>query len=112
MPALPFRRAFRSALLLGGALIGLSVTAAAAATPVTVVLGYIPDVEDFGAYYAQKMGYFADEGLDVTIVPGGTGIDQVQMVSSGQATIGIANPEQILAAIDKGVPFKVFASEF
>ena len=52
MPALPFRRAFRSALLLGGALIGLSVTATAAATPVTVVLGYIPDVEDF-AFWAQ-----------------------------------------------------------
>ena len=112
MPALPISRAFRNVLTVGIALAGLSAGTALAATPVTVVLGYIPDVEDFGAYYAKQMGYFTDEGLDVTIVPGGNGIDQVQMVSSGQATIGIANPEQILAAIDKGVAFKVFASEF
>ena len=107
----PISRAFRIALA-GVALAGLGATATMAATPVTVVLGYIPDVEDFGAYYAKQMGYFADEGLDVTIVPGGTGIDQVQMVASGQATIGIANPEGILAAGDKGEKFKVFASEF
>ncbi len=112
MFALPIRPEMRAALALGVALLGLGVTAASAATPVTVVLGYIPDVEDFGAYYAKQMGYFTDEGLDVTIVPGGTGIDQVQMVSSGLATIGIANPEQILAALDKGEKFKVFASEF
>ena len=112
MPALPISRAFRNVLTVGITLAGLSAGTALAATPVTVVLGYIPDVEDFGAYYAKQMGYFTDEGLDVTIVPGGNGIDQVQMVSSGQATIGIANPEQILAAIDKGVAFKVFASEF
>jgi NitT/TauT family transport system substrate-binding protein len=111
MPASPIGRVFRSALV-GAAFAGLSASAAFAATPVTVVLGYVPDVEDFAAYYAKEKGYFTDEGLDVTIVPGGTGIDQVQMVSSGQATIGIANPESILAAVDKGEKFKVFASEF
>jgi NitT/TauT family transport system substrate-binding protein len=112
MPASPLRRIVRSVLAAGVGLAGLGASAALAATPVTVVLGYIPDVEDFGAYYAKQMGYFADEGLDVTLVPGGTGIDQVQMVASGQATIGIGNPEQILAATDKGEKFKVFASEF
>ena len=113
MPALMFGRAFRSALAMGVALAGSCCASAAfAATPVTVVLGYIPDVESFGAYYAKQMGYFADEGLDVTLVPGGTGIDQVQMVASGLATIGIGNPEQVLAATDKGVQFKVVASEF
>ncbi|MDR3475486.1 MAG: ABC transporter substrate-binding protein [Devosia sp.] len=112
MPVLPTRLAIHTALVLGAALAGLSATAASAATPVTVVLGYIPDVESFGAYYAKAKGYFADAGLDVTLIPAGTGIDQVQMVDSGQATIGIANPEQVLAATDKGVKLKVFASEF
>ena len=49
MPFLPTRLAIRSALTLGAALVGLSATAASAATPLTVVLGYIPDVESFGA---------------------------------------------------------------
>jgi NitT/TauT family transport system substrate-binding protein len=103
---------FRNALILAAALAGLHATNASAATPVTVVLGYIPDVESFGAYYAKAKGYFAEEGLDVTLIPAGTGIDQVQMVDSGQATIGIGGPEQVLAAVDKGVKLKVFASEF
>ena len=112
MFALPIKPVLRTALA-ASALLGLSITAATAAgTPVTVVLGYIPDVESFGAYYAKEMGYFTDAGLDVTLIPAGTGIDQVQMVDSGQATIGIAGPEQVLAAVDKGVKFKVFASEF
>ena len=100
----------RNALIAGIVVAG--VHAASAATPVTVVLGYIPDVESFGAYYAKAKGYFTAEGLDVTLIPAGTGIDQVQMVDSGQATIGIANPEQVIAAADKGVKLKVFASEF
>ena len=112
MPFLPTRLAIRSALTLGAALVGLSATAASAATPLTVVLGYSPDVESFGAYYAKEMGYFTDAGLDVTLIPAGTGIDQVQMVDSGQALIGIGGPEQVLAATDKGVKLKVFAAEF
>src|SRR5579872_2702732 len=103
---------FHTALIVGAALAALHAAPALATTPVTVVLGYIPDVESFGAYYAKAKGYFAAEGLDVTLIPAGTGIDQVQMVDSGQATIGIANPEQVIAATDKGVKLKVFASEF
>jgi len=112
MFALPTKPSLRSAFLIGAAVFGLGVTGASAGTPVTVVLGYIPDVESFGAYYAKEMGYFTAEGLDVTLIPAGTGIDQVQMVDSGQATIGIGGPEQVLAALDKGVKLKVFASEF
>ena len=112
MFALPIKPTIRTALVLGCALLGLDVAAAHAATPLTVVLGYIPDVESFGAYYAKEKGYFTDAGLDVTLIPAGTGIDQVQMVDSGQAIIGIGSPEQVIAATDKGVKLKVFASEF
>jgi NitT/TauT family transport system substrate-binding protein len=112
MLGLPAKTLLRNALVVAAALAGLHAAAASAATPVTVVLGYIPDVESFGAYYAKAKGYFAEEGLDVTLIPAGTGIDQVQMVDSSQATIGIGGPEQVIAAVDKGVKLKVFASEF
>lgn len=78
----------------------------------SVVLGYVPNVESFGPEYALKMGYFKDEGLDVTIIPAGQGVDQVQMVSAGTVDIGISNPEQIIAGAAQGGKFKVFASEF
>src|SRR5207244_2582855 len=100
MLALPTKTLLRNALVVGAALTALHAATAAAATPVTVVLGYIPDVESFGAYYAKAKGYFTAEGLDVTLIPAGTGIDQVQMVDSSQATIGIGGPEQVIAAVD------------
>lgn len=78
----------------------------------SVVLGYVPNVESFGPEYALKMGYFKEEGLDVTIIPAGQGVDQVQMVAAGTVDIGISNPEQILAGTAQGGKFKVFAAEF
>ncbi|MBO0664287.1 ABC transporter substrate-binding protein [Jiella sp. MQZ9-1] len=81
-------------------------------TKLTVVLGYIPNVESFGPVYAKAKGLFEKEGLDVTLVPAGVGVDGVQMVSAGTAQIGISNPELILAGQDKGEKFKVIAGEF
>ncbi|MCX5497789.1 ABC transporter substrate-binding protein [Kaistia dalseonensis] len=94
------------------ALAGLGQAQAEELTKLSVVLGYVPNVESFGAEYALKMGYFKDEGLDVTIIPAGQGVDQVQMVSAGTVDIGISNPEQILAGTSQGGKFKVFAAEF
>lgn len=78
----------------------------------TVVLGYIPNVEMYGPEYALHAGLFKSAGLDVTLVPAGQGINQVQMVAAGVADIGIANPELILAAAGRGEKFKVFAAQF
>ncbi len=102
------------ALSLAVALVGLPAVTAQAEDlkPLTVVLSYVPSVESFGSQYALSKGFFKDEGLDVTITPAGMGVDQVQMVSSGLATIGIVGPEMILAAEDKGEHFKVFGAEF
>jgi NitT/TauT family transport system substrate-binding protein len=91
---------------------GLSAASAEDLDKLTVVLGYIADVESYGAIYAKEMGYFEEEGLDVTVIPAGVGIDQVQMVASGMATIGIVGPELILAGIDKGEDFKIIAGQF
>jgi NitT/TauT family transport system substrate-binding protein len=108
------RKGFVSALLAGVALFGVSAASAHAAemTKLRVVLGYIPDVEMYGPEYALKQGYYKAAGLDVTLIPAGQGVDQVQMVAAGIAEIGIANPEQILAGIGQGETFKVFAGQF
>ena len=47
-------------------------------------------------------GYYKAAGLDVTLIPAGQGVDQVQMVAAGIATIGIDNPEPILAGRKPG----------
>lgn len=108
------RKGWMTALLAAVATFGVSAASAHAAemTKLKVVLGYIPDVEMYGPEYALKQGYYKAAGLDVTLIPAGQGVDQVQMVAAGIAQIGIANPEQILAGIGQGETFKVFAGQF
>src|ERR1700722_6485945 len=85
---------------------------AADMTKLSVVLGYIPNVEMYGLEYALHEGLYKAEGLDVTLIPAGQGVDQVQMVAAGIVQVGIDNPEGILAATAKNESFKVFAGQF
>jgi NitT/TauT family transport system substrate-binding protein len=108
------RNRWLTSLLAGTAMLGLGTVQAEAAgmTKLSVVLGYIPDVEMYGPEYALHAGFYKAAGLDVTLIPAGQGVDQVQMVAAGIATIGIDNPEAILAGAGQGEKFKVFAGQF
>jgi NitT/TauT family transport system substrate-binding protein len=108
------RARWMTSLLAGATMLGLGAVGAQAAemTKLHVVLGYIPDVEMYGPEYALHQGYYKAEGLDVTLIPAGQGVDQVQMVAAGIAQIGIDNPEGILAGEGQGENFKVFAGQF
>ena len=108
------RNRWIASLLTGAAMFGLATGHAQAAgmTKLSLVLGYIPDVEMYGPEYALHAGYYKAEGLDVTLIPAGQGVDQVQMVAAGIATVGIDNPEEILAGEGRGEKFTVFAGQF
>ena len=57
----------------------------------------------FAGYYAAlEEGYYEDEGLDVTLKPGGPDITPEQVVASGQAEFGIDWLPALLAARDQG----------
>jgi len=98
----------------GVALLSAACGAASAAdmTKLSVVLGYIPNVEMYGLEYALHEGLYKAEGLDVTLIPAGQGVNQVQMVAAGVVDVGIDNPEGIIAAAAKDESFKVFAGSF
>lgn len=106
----------RAAGRLGAAaLLAVAVAAPVAAevkTPLTVVLGYVPNVENFGAIYAKANGFFDEEGLDVTLVPGGLAVDGLQMLDSGQSQITITIADNVIKAVDQGADLKVFAAQF
>jgi NitT/TauT family transport system substrate-binding protein len=101
-------------LAAGVAMLGAASGAASAEdlTKLSVVLGYIPNVEMYGLEYALHEGLYKAAGLDVTLIPAGQGVNQVQMVAAGVVQIGIDNPEGILAAAAKNESFKVFAGQF
>jgi NitT/TauT family transport system substrate-binding protein len=78
--------------------------AAAGGTPTKVkfVLQWFPQAQFAGYFAAQDQGYFKNAGLDVTIVPGGTDINPMQVVASGGADIGTTWVPKMLASREGG----------
>jgi NitT/TauT family transport system substrate-binding protein len=83
-----------------------SPTGAASASelrPVTLLLGYRPDVQFAPFYLAQQAGYYADAGLEVTIehkqAP-----DVVRLVADGEAEFGVADATDTMIARTSGIP--------
>jgi NitT/TauT family transport system substrate-binding protein len=61
---------------------------------------------------ALDKGYYRDESLDVTIVPGGPDIVSEQQVTNGQADFGVDWVASFLAFRDKGLPLVDVAQVF
>ena len=77
---------------------------ASAADKVTVQLKWLPQAQFAGYYVAQAKGYYKDEGLDVTIKPGGPDISPVQVIAGNQADVVVNWMPDALAAREAGVP--------
>src|ERR687898_2252647 len=56
---------------------------------VTLQSKWVPQAQFAGYYAALAEGYYEEEGLDVTIKPGGPDIVPEQVVLGGQAEFGI-----------------------
>jgi NitT/TauT family transport system substrate-binding protein len=73
-----------------------------AADQVTLQLKWVTQAQFAGYYAAAEEGYYAAEGLNVTIRPGGPDIVPEQVVLGGQAEFGINWLDNTLATRDKG----------
>lgn len=70
-------------------------------TKLTFCLDWTPNTNHTGVYVAQEKGYFADEGLEVTIVqPSEDGAESV--VGTGQAEVGVSFQDYIANALVAG----------
>jgi NitT/TauT family transport system substrate-binding protein len=69
---------------------------------VTVQLKWVTQAQFAGYYAAKDQGYYEDEGLDVTIRPGGPDIVPEQVVLGGQAEFGLNWLDNTLATRDQG----------
>ena len=73
--------------------------------PVTLVLGYRPDVQFAPFYVAQREGFYATAGLEVTIrheqAP-----DVQRLVADGRAEFGVADATDVMIARTQGIPVK------
>ena len=79
---------------------------------IRVQLDWFPEPEHGGLYQAQAKGYFAQEGLNVTLLPGGSNVLVTQFVGNGQAEIGQSATTQVIYAVASGLPVINVASLF
>lgn len=78
----------------------------------TLRLRWLTQSQFAGVYWAQERGIFKREGLDVTINPGGPGINFMQVVGAGAEDFGICGAAQIIEAREKGLPVVALAIIF
>jgi NitT/TauT family transport system substrate-binding protein len=87
------RRAFLKILPAAGLL-----AACGKSSKIRLALNWKPDPE-FGGFYAAD---YAKHGLDVDILPGGSGTPTVQMIGAGSAEFGIIQADELLLARAQG----------
>lgn len=74
-------------------------------TPASLRLKWLPQAQFAGYYYAHAKGYYREEGIDLTLNPGGPNLVAENLVASGADTFGISGgSDSLLAAVEKGMP--------
>lgn len=103
-------------IALGTALIvaTLASTTLNAQTKVDFVLNWVPGGDHVPYYYARKMGWYAQAGIDLQIEPGKGSALATQRVGAGATPIGLADMAGVLVAKGKGADtvavFNVYAN--
>ena len=94
-----------------GAVIGVMPRPARAATqPIEMQLGWIGGGNQLGEVAAIQLGYFTEEGLDLTIIPGGPNNDGVAGVASGRSAVGqVSSSPSLMLAVSQDLPIRCFA---
>ena len=82
------------------------------ATAVSLRLPWIINAQFAGPYTALEKGYFAEEGLNVTINPGGFDINSIPLVAAGTDTFGLHDMGSLLLARSEEMPLISAATFF
>lgn len=99
--------------LLTGAMLALMAGGAAQAEDdVTLQLKWVTQAQFAGYYVAQAKGFYEEEGLNVTILPGGPDVAPTQVIAGGGADVVIDWMPSALAAREKGLALVNIAQPF
>ncbi len=99
-------------LLISAATLGLTSGGAWAADDVTLQLKWVTQSQFAGYYVALDQGFYEEEGLNVTIKPGGPDIAPTQVIAGGGADVTVEWMPAALAAREKGLPLVNIAQPF
>lgn len=111
-------QASRRRLLMGSLLAGVAgggglltfEASAAASTRLRLQLGWLAGVNQAGEVVAQRLGFYEQEGLQLTMQPGGPHVDGVAVVASGHMPLGqVSSSPTLMLAASQGLPVRCFA---
>ncbi|MES1168046.1 MAG: ABC transporter substrate-binding protein, partial [Oleiharenicola lentus] len=111
---------YLSSILVVGLALALAGCGKKPAEPAVAASGHVkikfqtdwyPQPEHGGYYQALAKGFYAEEGLDVEILPGGPNAQVMTSVAVGRADLGMTNGDDVIVAIARGVPIKMVGAE-
>lgn len=78
-------------------------TSGGATEPLSLTLDFYPNPDHAGIYMAQKLGYFKDAGLDVSIHTPSDPAAPIKQVAAGQTDLAISYEPEVLLAHEEGL---------
>ncbi len=106
------RRGFLKTASMAGAAMALP-RMARAATPFAMQAAWINDAEFAGYFLAQDKGYYTEEGLDLTYLPGGPDVIPESTIIAGRADLALTTPDTTIRAItEQGAKFKIIGAQY
>jgi putative hydroxymethylpyrimidine transport system substrate-binding protein len=107
------KRSRTAAIALAVALLALALGLAACgekseevtpeAEPLSLTLDFYPNPDHAGIYMAQKLGYFEEAGLDVSIHTPADPAAPVKLLAAGKTDLAISYEPEVLLARDQGL---------
>ena len=89
---------------------GARAARAASLQPMEMQLGWIGGGNQLGEVVALQLGYFAEEGFELKIVPGGPNNDGIAGVASGRSAVGqVSSSPSLMLAASQDLPVRCFA---
>jgi NitT/TauT family transport system substrate-binding protein len=91
---------------------GSASPSAAALIPVKLQLQWVPQAQFAGYYAALDQGYYTAAGLNVTVLSGGPDVNNLQVVASGGADLGVSWVPKTLQSREGGTDLVTVAQVF
>ncbi len=80
-----------------------NVTGGASPTPFKLTLDFYPNPDHAGIYMAQKLGYFKEAGLDVSIETPSDPSTPIKEVAAGRTDLAISYEPEVILAREQGL---------
>jgi len=78
-------------------------------TALRMQLSWVPSAQFAGYLVARDKGFYEDANLDVTVLPGGPNVNNIQQLVAGEADLAVDRVSTLFQSRDKGMPLKGIA---